>query len=292
MPRLHLRKLRVSSAIAALFIACGLIAAPAHAAYEGFESYTPGSNVNGLNDGTGWSNTWTSSGTAVTVQSVMLDDPNGTVDGGAQAARIQPTSNVADTSDFLHRDFSAMTGTVYLGLLIRVESFEEADFLQIQLSDGAAGNSTNTLSIGIQQTAGNPFFARVGQSGNSSVNASTLAADDTDFLLVAKFSKDGSGQYANVDLFINPTDPFNEPAIANAAASSSVPSITQLTHFTVRLFSIETDDVIYLDDIRITNSFAAALGIPEPGTACLLALSGIALLRRRTNRTEIQHKTV
>ncbi|QNN22261.1 PEP-CTERM sorting domain-containing protein [Planctomycetales bacterium ZRK34] len=281
----RLMKRKLCSASAALLVAtfC-LTAAPAHAAYDGFESYSSGSNLNGLNGGDDWANAWSSDASDVSVQSISLDDPNGTVDGGDQAMRIQPGANTGDNTSVLSRDFAAMTGDVYLGLLIRVSSFEDGDFLQIQLSDGAAGNSSDTLSIGVQQSAGNPFFARVGQSSNDSVNASTQAADDTDFLLVAKFSKDGNGQYANTDLFINPTDPYHEPAIADAAASSSAPSITQLSHFTIRLFSFESDDVVYLDEIRIASSFAEAVGVPEPASIGLLGAGVLGLISRRRRR--------
>lgn len=275
-------KRNVGVAAAALMVtALGCITAPAQAAYEGFETYSPGSNLNGLSGGAGWTSAWASTGSSVAIESVMLDDPAANVDGGAQAAHIQPAANVTDTSGFISRTFGAMTGDVYLGLLIRVSSFDDGDFLQIQLSDGAIGNDSNTLSVGIQQASGNPFFARVGTSGNSSVNSSTQAADDTDFLLVAKFSKDGSGQYAHTDLYINPTDPFHEPLVANASASSSAPSITQLTRLSARLFSIETDDVIRLDEIRISSNFSGALGIPEPASIGLLGAGMLMLMRRR-----------
>ena len=246
--------------------------------YEGCEDYASGSNLDGASGGDDWTSDWDATGSHVTVQPKSLADPNGLVAGGAQAVCIAPTSNIADDASIMTRTFSAATGTLYVGLLLRVESFEGDDFLQIQLSDGAVGNSNETLSFGIKNRAGSPFFARVGQSGGTDETGS--AANDTDYLLVAKFSKDGSGQYGQADLFINPST-LTEPMIADASVTSSVPSITQLTQFNVRVYSLETTDSIYIDQIRIADSFSLAI-VPEPATLMLVGVgAGLGLLRRR-----------
>ncbi|MBI1368692.1 MAG: hypothetical protein GC162_08580 [Planctomycetes bacterium] len=268
---------RATRAVAgfALALALAVIATPAHAAYDGFETYTSGASLNGQNGGVGWTSAWTTS--ATTTQSVMLDDPNGRVDGGAQAARV--TGATADIVA-MRRDFTAMTGTVYLSVLITVHGFDNGDFLALTLSDGAVSNDPQTLSIGYRNNPNNPLFARVGDSGSgNTINSLTLGSNDVTFFLIGKFSLDGSNQYGHTDLFINPTNPYLE-GTPDASATSTQPSITKMTRFSLRAFNLEAGDTITVDEIRITDNYAEAFGVPTPA-ALPAGLALLAMLPRR-----------
>ena len=249
-------------------------------AYDGFESDTSGTDLNGGTGGTGWPGSWTAAPDHVTVQTKTLVDPNGLVNGGTQATRFQPTTDLPDQGSFISRALPSMTGTLYMSLLIRHENgIGSDDFVNFQVSDGATGNNSSALGVGIRNAGGNPFFARVGSSGNATTNASTNAVENVTYLLVAKFSKDGSSNYNRTDLFINPTS-TSEPITANASATFGGTGISQLTLFSVRNFQPEANDTIFFDELRFATTFEDAL-VPEPGSFALLGLGGLLVARRR-----------
>ncbi|MCA9267930.1 MAG: hypothetical protein KDA41_05640 [Planctomycetales bacterium] len=173
------------------------------------------------------------------------------------------------------------TGPLYVGFSVRVENLEGADFLNFQVSDGATGDVTQALGVGIRNNAGNPFFARSGSSGTGqTTNAAQLATDMTDFRVVAKFSQNAS-QWEIAELFINPPDEF-EPVTPDAIANSTAPNMTQLDLFTVRSVGIGGDDAVFIDDLIFADNFADALGIPavaaavpEPASIAVWALLGL-----------------
>ena len=131
------------------------------------------------------------------------------------------------------------------------------------------------------------MFARVGSSGSGQT---TNATANTDFLLVANFSKDGSANYNRTDLFIDPPD-FTEPGIADATAISAVTGLSSLSLFSVRNFNPEAGDTVFIDSLRLATTFADALGgapiaVPEASTftllfASLLSLGFVGWRRRR-----------
>ena len=285
-----------------LFLRCFLLPAlllvvtveTAHAVTLGaddFESYIAGSNLHGGAGGTDWSGPWAAHQGATTshttVQTKTLVDPNGNVSGGTQAARFQPTSNLGDIGSFLSRPFASTTDTVYVGMLLRAEVMDNGDFIIFQVSNGATGNTTATMGFGLRNQTNNPLFARVGSSGSGqTTNSSTNATANTDFLLVAKFSKDGSANYNRTDLYINPS--LTEPAVADATAISGVTGINTLSLFNIRHFNPESGDRIFIDSLNISTTYAEALGIadnviPEPAT-CVLGLLGATLLVARRRR--------
>jgi hypothetical protein len=87
--------LTVASVVMAGF---GSVAHASVIAYDGFETYTATVDLNGGNAGAGFTGPWAAVADHVTVQSKTMDDPNGNVDGGAQALRFQPTAHLSDVA--------------------------------------------------------------------------------------------------------------------------------------------------------------------------------------------------
>ncbi len=239
-------------------------------ASDDFESYAPGSDLNGGSGGFGFAGNWAATGASggghTTVAAATLMDPNAVSNGGSQAARLAPTTNLGDIGNFLNRPLPTTSlDTVYMSFLIRPESgVENNEFYNFQASDGATGNSSNALGVGIRNNPGNPFFARVGSSGNSTVNSSTNATLGDDFLLVARFSKTGmSTTYNQTALFINPVD-GNEPVVPDAVANHGAPNISDLSLFSVRNFNPDAGDVVWIDNLRFADTFADAVGVTPP----------------------------
>ena len=270
-----------ASAVLSLVVSVPTVDA-APIAYDGFDSYTAGNTLYGENDGSGFTGAWTGTATAgdITAQPKSLADTNALVDGGAQALRFLAPVNRADQGNFLSRALPDTTGTLYMSLLVRNEGgLDSGDFINFMVSDGATGNSSNALGVGIRNAGGNPFFARAGSSSNATTNASTGATLDTTFLLVAKFSKDGSTNYNRTDLYINPTS-TTEPGTTDATAVFGGTGIDTLSLFNIRHFTPEAGDTLFIDELRFATTFADAL-VPEPGSLALLGLGALTLLRRR-----------
>lgn len=253
-------------------------------AYDGFETYTSGTNLNGGAGGTGWAGNWATVGDHTTVQTETMIDPNGNVDGGSQAARVQLTSGQSDIPSFISRALPNVTGTLYMSMLIRREaSIGSDDFLNFQVSDGATGNTTAALGVGLRNAGGAPFFARVGSSSSGQTTNASATTAGTDYLIVAKFSKDGSANYNRTDLFINPVD-ASEPMTADATAISGVTGLSTLSLFSVRNFNPEAGDTLFFDELRFATTFEDAIvapAIPEPSTLAVVGLGGVLIAGRR-----------
>ncbi len=56
---------------------------------------------------------------------------------------------------------------------------------------------------------------------------------------------------------------------------------TSLQRFGFRTAAWEGGENVFIDELRITTTYAEALAIPEPSAALLTALGSLALLRRR-----------
>jgi hypothetical protein len=269
-----------SIAVALLF----WTAQPASAAFvatEGFESYGAGSSLSGSNGGSGWTGSWTAV-SGVTTETKHLQV--GANDGQLQAARI--AGIVSDSA--MRRAFTATPATaapVYLSVLLRLEGFESAnaDFVQFQVSNGAVGDNAATLSFGVGSTAAN-FFARVGTSASGTTNAMTSAANNTDYLLVAKFSADGAASYNRVDLYLNPTSDVESAQLPIATRIGPATGLSQLSVFNVRTARLTAgDDTAFLDNIRIGTSFADVVTpTPEPSGLVTMGIGvGVIGLYRR-----------
>lgn len=251
-------------------------------ASDDFEDYLAGSNIHNGNFGSGFTNPWNAVGDHSTAQSNSLSVPSSGVDGGSQALRLQPTTNLGDEGSFISRTIPATTDTLYLSMIVRKEVMDGSDFINFMVSDGATGNTNGALSFGLRNVSGNPIFARVGSSSSGQTIDSINAVANTNYLLIGKFSKDGSANYNRADLYINPTSAV-EPGTADAIAISSVTGIDTLSLFNVRHFQPEAGDTIWVDRMVFATSFEEAFsGIPEPSTTTVLGLvAGLGLLRRR-----------
>lgn len=250
-----------------------------------------GDNLNGKNGGAGFTAPWSTSGAHVTLQTKTLNPPIGP-SGTSLAARIQPTADVGNDDSVMNRPFTPTSSTVYLGMTVRVESLESGDFINFQLSDGDVGNTAETLGFGISNDANNSFFARIGTSGNTTTS-SVSATDDTDFRVVAKLSIDGGTEFNRVDLFIDPTgtDELSQTIAATQLGPSS--GLTMLSLFNIRVNSFESSDLLFMDNLFISDTFAeAVLGevevevVPEPSGMAIWAVLGavagaFCILRRR-----------
>ncbi len=291
-----LSSLRHFRMAAAALLAGSLCATTSHAAviaHEDFESYTAGTPLSGLSGGTGFTGAWTGASQA-TVQSMTLVDPNGLVSGGSQALRISGITGGAvnvDVPNAFSRTFAATTDTLYVSYQVRVESFGDADFLAVLNSNGATGNDANMLSTGVRNNAGNPIFSRVGASNAPGVSTNvpsgpgSTVPDETDFLIVAKYSKvDGSLTYNQTEVFVNPVKLYEQTP--SAVAKSSQPNISELSLLTGRVLSAPAhDSTVWLDSFTVATTFHEAVGAKAAGLASFTAAADAHVQNSQISQT-------
>ncbi len=250
--------------VASVMIATLLVEQSASGAVRAHEpfNYDSGSELNGADSGVGWTDVWFAEPIA-TVEDKAINF------GGETGA---PKAALVTGSDFLQvlsRPFAPVSDTLYMGLLIRAEEWDD-DFIQLQVSDGATGNSAGTMTIGLDGRDPIGFYARTGTSGDgSSFSDGAIFETDTDYFLVGKFSKDGgSATYNRVDLFVNP-EGLTEPELPDATREGVDSTVDQLSLFTMRNALMEGPELIYLDELRIGTTFNDVLlaggTLPDPG---------------------------
>ena len=264
------------------------------AAYDGFESYAAGTQVEsgangsagiGLSGGAGWGGAYDVNNAIKSL--VLVEDRaasqvvyrNGEIqlDGGVRALRLY---NAANGSSVLARPLGAVfttASTIYFSFLFRTTNaspLSDQDFFQWGFDATlAAGNprvsiGANTIATTFPPSQPFRFFARSTTTpANSAFDPATDIAAVTTYLLVGKFSG-GAGNFNRVDLFVNPST-LAEPASASAtiAVDSGVAS---LSHLLLRTAFLDASDAYVFDELRVGRSFTSVVsgdgdgdGMPE-----------------------------
>jgi len=213
-------------------------------AYDDFESYTAGAQLAG-DGGDGWGTAWTAPAT-VTVASNAIPRYG-------KGLSIDATGRIANL--FSRTLETPQTGeTLYMGFLVRVENMADAEFLQLYLNNG--GDENQGVSGGIKNVAGNPFFARVdGTSNNSSANSSVSAVSGTVYQVVLRFNRTPPANYSACRIYIDQ----RYEGTPDAAVTGRNAGTDTLSEFHCRIYDVDADTEIYLDELRIATSYDDAL---------------------------------
>ena len=267
-----------------LLPACGQLVAwdgfEIHPADEQLESGANGSPGIGLDGGSGWGGAYNVSNAIknlVKIENrsaapVIYSNGQVSLHGGLRALRF---SNIANGSSAVLRPlgttFSAASGeALWLSLLFRTASVSplaNQDFFQIGFDDNASASSPR-VSIGVNTLATTSFpqplqfFVR--STAATAVNANTFVDGPavqavTTYLLVGRIEPH-TGQYDQVSLWVNPTDP---KVPGTASATVLLPSgASSLSHFFVRTAGLDNGDVYVVDELRIGRDFASVVTPP------------------------------
>jgi hypothetical protein len=254
-------------------------------ASDSFESYSAGSQLDGQNGGTGFTNPYAVTAaktTNVTVINKNLGYNGGSVsvDGGSNAVQV---AGIADSNNLITRTIPTQTGSpVYFGFLYNTNSTAEA-FLQFGLENGSTAEPH--ASVGVQGIAGNGggaegFFARVPNAGTTAYSTSGLSANTT-YYLVGRVSKGaGSSTYNVMDLFLNPTS-LDESTPTLTATNAAGTGVGTFDNFVLRTARTDASSLYDFDNLTIGTTFADVVPAPEPGTLGLLGVCAVGMLRRR-----------
>ena len=281
-------RVRIAILAGGLVLAMNAAAGAAGVAQDTFESYTPGSQLNGQNGGTGFTGPYVVDPNLlanVTVTTRALNYANGSVasNGGSNAVSI---ADAANSNNLISRPFTAQTGTVYYSFLLTSNSAgTEDDFFQVGLSGTATGEPPVSVGASFQTSPGAgpmQYYARVpagaanASFGTTPVNYNGTATN----FLVAKVSKvNGSSTYNQVDLFVNPSSGTEPTAtITRTAAADAAGEPASLSNFIFRTARLDAGDLYTFDNLTIGTTYADVVPVPEPASAGLLALAATGLL--------------
>ncbi len=284
--------------LATFFSVSLLSLAPLHAVIIASESFnTPGA-LAGSVGGVGWAGAWTQSTDDVNTNSTIVSGANLTAAGqmgGAGAAEVGAvTGTGATTQEIAARPFAAaLTGTVYVGVLLKTTSGAWGAASNNTLSFFLSNGTTNTgaLNFGIRgSTADLGMF--MGRSGTAApLLANTIAGStvspNTDYYLVAKISQTGAGVAADwdkIDIWLNPVG-STELAAQASLTTAADGGLTTLTHFLARSSVLDrasgTEDIIRWDELKIGSAWSDVVAVPEPSISLLAGLALLGLTRRR-----------
>ena len=249
--------------------------------YEGF-NYTPGTPLNTLNGGTGFTGAWIdgSGGSHVgfvTVQSENMQYGTLSTSGHSIHAADDPLAGAS----YMSRTFTQITGTLgdelWIGFLVRRDS-----------NGGQVPASQNVFELGLiqdDQTEGlfigdtlnnNDHWALRSMGGDFSAASNTLLSLGQTSFLVAKISWDagdnlGGGFFGeNIELFVNPT--IGTTPLTPSASFTGL-NLTDISRMYLNTGFAGTWSV---DEIRAGTTYASvAPAIPEPSPVSLLAIGGL-----------------
>jgi hypothetical protein len=253
-------------------------------AYEGF-NYPAGTNLNGLNGGSGWGNAWSepSFGTGdpndlvpETIQSPslafgsLLTSGNRVVTGGRFSYDIRLLGSPLGT-----------TGTTrYASFLIRRDTVgpdpvnNGPDYGGLVFAD----ENANSLFVGKPGGGAVGNYALENNGGTGQVASSRPEALGTTALLVVRF--DFTAGNDTIRLYVNPTPGGTEPSVADATKTD-----LDLGSFEGVSISTGAAATWSVDEIRIGNTFAnVVVPVPEPTSFVLLLTGGLAAVWHRRPR--------
>ncbi|MGE9271244.1 MAG: PEP-CTERM sorting domain-containing protein [Verrucomicrobiales bacterium] len=271
--------------------------------YEGFD-YTSGTDIPGQGAVVdGWSGAWTE--TTSSSSPVVWETVSGLsfgaleVTGGA-AQRTSRTGNAAMTRSISASSQAALTGddtTIWFSVLMAptggdgngfaLNTYATLVFGNAALT-GGSGNSAAPITVGGDAlgvsfaSAGGADFANMTVQGVTyrdgvAVQAGSCLVGEGTSLIVGKIDWAANGSDDTLTLY-NILDP------TAALPASFVSMSVDFDQSDFNVISVGDSQTSVFDEIRLGSELADVLPVPEPSSLTLLALSSVALLRRRAIR--------
>ncbi len=172
------------------------------------------------------------------------------------------------------------------------DSYAFVGFGSFVAQDTIEGNANNLLGafVGFKESAtaadGVDLVLRYRQGPLAGAIGDELLVSDAEnvtfhVVMALEFNNPGD----EIRYWVNPTDMTSEAAMSGSSLATGVLPGFQLSAITdMNRLSVMTrgfDRSFFWDESRLGDSLADVTGIPEPASLALLALGGMALLRRR-----------
>lgn len=182
--------------------------------------------------------------------------------GDAQSQNLRSLVEIPNTTN----------NQLWISFLVQKEGTigDKADVFTLSL----LGSNDTGLFIGDFSES---FFFGIGNGNPATRQYSAVApAVGTTFLLVASISFQAGNDV--IRLFVNPTPGLSAPEEVTGTGiftGADMPSITTLDLFA------NNSQTWSVDEFRLGLTYASVTPTPEPGTAVLLTVAGVALLTKR-----------
>lgn len=236
-------------------------------------AYSPGSLLNSQSGGSGWTGAWREVPATSTVDSTGLHYSNGgdlLVAGGAARSSSGASNSVVDR--FVGRALGANPESVWFSFLARVDSSTGG----LGYSVLSMGSGLNSYSISLAQfhasdTVLTPVVAD-GAGGATGIAGHSVAFGETAFLVAQVNFQAGAD---TIRLWANPA---LGQGLGAADASLSTRDLGSVSSIRMQLGSLNS---AWFDEVRVGQNSQDVMPTPTPGSGVLLALAGMAKLRRR-----------
>jgi hypothetical protein len=250
----------------------------------------------GLNGGSGWGGAWQVPTTPSSTANVSYA-PNSTIvfnnayySGAGNLSGATHGVAMSSTTDNVSyraaRSFpTALTGTIWISMLVRHGSNTTGDALIWLYTPGAATEAAVNTFIGLR-SGDQPNLRYIG----ATTTASELTSANTSLLYLARISIDASGSNDALDFWVK-----KETDDISSVEALGVPLLSKSTGnpFGAGLEKMAfsgvggSADTIY-DSLRVSNDANAfdvvRVGVPEPATFGALCVGGMAVAMRRRRR--------
>ncbi len=262
-------------------------------AYEGF-SYTTGSGQlystsGGANGGTGWGGAWSGFTTNASFN---------TINAGSMSYTDPASATLSTAGNSLEISSGATTAPSYTRALTSAITPTDGSVLWLSFLAAGSGGSTMGLTLyngatqllllgnsgtndawGIRQLSGGSAFSSTGVQMASMVGTVGSTA-----LICVNISFQAGNDV--VEMFVNPTLGDTTPSTSSRYATQSLVDITSLSQISIGVGT--ANQKLDFDELRIGNSYADVVAVPEPSAMALVMISfaGFCLLTtlRRSNR--------
>ncbi len=285
-------------------------------AYEGFDYPIAANGLGSQNGGTGFSGGWdtvanngeilasslgyTDGGGRTLITSGNMAQMDGSSAGTAVNFRTIDTSQLDYGSattmyiSFLGQKVPSFAGTTLDSRAINLALFAPASGGGVTGERVSVGHGTNTPAGGFggeyrwgHFTNGNGANGQVGDATNAHYSSTNIQSSAFVVLRIDINPPELGGVNDRSTLYINPSldaEPGSPSAIIIDTRDifSTMTDFARLRPFGGNLNAANGAGIMNLDEIRIGTTWGDVTPfVPEPGTAALAALAGIALLRRR-----------
>ncbi|MCP5535016.1 MAG: PEP-CTERM sorting domain-containing protein [Akkermansiaceae bacterium] len=250
---------------------CAMAASHTDAALSAYDGFTTTGDLTGQTGGSGFTGAWGSSDQSLTVVSGTLSYSTLVTTGGKVEA------NSTDELEFRGLP-STSTGTVWMSALMQVNGTSNitSNMASIGLFTGTTSQRT-WLAVRQGQVQ---FYTRNAADTAWDINNSTSYTNGDTVFLVSRIQYGaGTGGSDLVDYWVN-------PALGASLTSGDITVDNSGVAFdSIRISGSGgtggTNTPNYIDEIRFGNSYAEVAPVPEPSSAALLGLAGLALILRR-----------
>jgi hypothetical protein len=272
--------------LAGTALVCSTSLQAAAALYESFDYADGGFNLNGAGAaGDGWSGAWSVEGQKNTYGSVISPGLTyGSLDVAGNAAGDAPGWDFWGGAD---RQFGSTLSDaglldngaeLWFSVLVDVSAVGGTSKLGFALADSNFGTSdTNLGSAGVGLYGSNSAAnvkAASWSGGSQSLSGTSTSGAGGPVLFVGQIN--WGAEYGNETLTL-----YTPDAALNLGTAVDTHVFSDINQGGIDRVTLMYKEGTQVDEIRIGGSYNDVIGVPEPSSAALLGLGGLALMFRR-----------